>query len=421
MQVIDFKEKPEPSLWMPYYPHGNLEDCIDVKPWQYVSAFRQMLFGLRHLHGHGVVHRDLKSANPLIAEINPFTIVISDFGFSKFVTSDDLMKTFCGSKSYTAPEIVPIGNRRQGYRSSVDIWSAGIILIELLFGRANHADVDQLPLQKWILAWSDKVIELVYELDENEDQVIDVVKHMVTKRLEDRFSADQCLQRGCENGLFKRRSNGEIVDSNDPSCHTVTEVDTEAETEIATSGADNLDDVGSIDGIPDDGVATPTQPHQRAGKGTSYIPTSILAGELWGSEKSGRRGSAHSSSQMTFIGEPNSGPPTRRQKTSNTASWSLTIGPGHSNTDGGFDLADGEHDWDNGPATGIYIKKDHFIVSLELQFAIKDACSFSNESYSEDEASSVGKDFLVVFEPQLEISRPQVTDSIVAYILQTQT
>ncbi|KAL9130730.1 MAG: hypothetical protein Q9217_001167 [Psora testacea] len=296
MRAIDFKEKPEPSLWMPYYRHGNLEDRTDVKPWQYVSTFRQILLGLRHLHGRGVVYRDLKPANLLIAEIDPFTIVISDFGFLRLVTSDNLLKTFCGSKVYAAPEVVPIGNklRSQGYRSSVDIWSAGMIMMEFVFGRANHADIDHLPQENWILEWSDKAVKQVYELDENNDQVIDIIKHMVTKKPEDRFSADRCLQRGCDNSLFKRRSDSEIVAADDHLRDNTLEVDTEVETEIAASDADVSDKISSVGSISDDGAATPTQPRRRTGSGTSDVAASILVGELWDSNRNARQESAYS-------------------------------------------------------------------------------------------------------------------------------
>lgn len=407
---------------MPYCPYGSLEDLEGVEHWQYVSAFRQILLGIRHLHGNGVVHRDLKPANLLVAEIHPFTIVISDFGFSRNVSRDDRLTTFCGTQIYAAPEIVPVGNRRrQGYRSSVDIWSAGIIIIEAMFDRPNHAHIDHLAKEKWIKAWSDIAVKYVYELDENNDQVIDIVKHMVTKKPKNRFSADQCLQRGCENGLFKRRSDGEIVDADNSSAHNATEVETETETEIASPDADTSDDMSSVDSISDDSAATSTQPRQRTGSRTSNAAASILAEELWGSDKSGRQESADSpSGQLTPTGGSNSGPPTHRLKTSHASSWSITIGPGHSDTDGGFDLDDGGRDWDEEPGTGVYIRKDHFTASFELQFAVENESPTANESQPEDEAGGVRQESLALPEPKPEISQPSATDSFVACILQTQ-
>ncbi|KAL8769044.1 MAG: hypothetical protein Q9209_004830 [Squamulea sp. 1 TL-2023] len=424
MRVIGFKEKPEPSLWMPYYPHGSLEDRTDVMHWQCVSAFRQMLLGLRHLHGAGVVHRDLKPANLLIAETEPFTIVISDFGFSKSITSDDLLKTFCGSRAYAAPEVVPVGNksRSQGYRSSVDIWSAGMIMMEFLFGRANHADIDHLPLKNWILEWSAKAVKQVYELDEDNDQVIDIVKHMVTMKPEDRFSANQCLQRGCANGLFKRRSDDEIHDACNHIRDITVEVDTEAKTEIVASDADPSEAVDAANRSSDDGVATPTQPCERTGSRISSVAPSILVGELWSSDKSGRQESADSPSSHPIVtASSNSEPSSHRLMSSHSSSWSMTIGLGHCDTDGGFDSEDGRRDWNHEPATDMFIRKDHFTASLELQFVTGDKSPEANKSSLEDGPSSTGQESLAMLEPKPGISQPSVTDSFVASLLQTQT
>ncbi|KAL9014764.1 MAG: hypothetical protein Q9173_000594 [Seirophora scorigena] len=278
MQLIEFPEEPEPLLLMPYYPHGSLEDLAGVESWQYVSASRQMLLGLRHLHGRGVVHRDLKPGNLLVADRDPLTIVISDFGFSKVATTSDLLTTFCGSKLYAAPEVVPVGKHQsKGYDASVDIWSAGIIMLVFVFGKPDDTTIDHLPLGKWIWAWSDIAIKQVYELDVNSDQVIDLVKHMVVKIPEDRFSADQCLQKGCDNGLFKRRGDDEIIDADGPSCYN----NIEAEIDAAAPDADSSDNIDLDDDGPDGGAATPRPLPRSSESGESSVTPAILAGELW--------------------------------------------------------------------------------------------------------------------------------------------
>ncbi|KAL9615897.1 MAG: hypothetical protein Q9160_009170 [Pyrenula sp. 1 TL-2023] len=60
MRVIEFRETPKPLLLMPYYPLGSLTDYDNATQEQHVSAFRQVLLGIRHLHQRGVVHRDIK-------------------------------------------------------------------------------------------------------------------------------------------------------------------------------------------------------------------------------------------------------------------------------------------------------------------------------------------------------------------------
>lgn len=74
MQVIYFEEKFKPFVVMEYCSLGNLEHLQDVEPEQYVSASRQILVGLRHLHSNWVAHRDLKPANLLVVNRHPFHI-----------------------------------------------------------------------------------------------------------------------------------------------------------------------------------------------------------------------------------------------------------------------------------------------------------------------------------------------------------
>ena len=54
-------------------------------------------------------------------------IKITDFGLSKFVDAVSLMKTFCGTPSYLAPEILKTAGAGS-YTQAVDAWSLGVIL-----------------------------------------------------------------------------------------------------------------------------------------------------------------------------------------------------------------------------------------------------------------------------------------------------
>ena len=52
---------------------------------------------------------------------------ITDFGLSKVVGEQSLMKTLCGTPSYLAPEVLSTAGTG-GYSKAVDLWSLGVIL-----------------------------------------------------------------------------------------------------------------------------------------------------------------------------------------------------------------------------------------------------------------------------------------------------
>ena len=89
--------------------------------------FDQICAGLLHLHEHGIVHRDMKSMNILLAD-NGSTAKITDLGVSRQVSENTfLLKTLYGTPLYLSPEIVS----GQEYNEKTDIWSLGIILYEM--------------------------------------------------------------------------------------------------------------------------------------------------------------------------------------------------------------------------------------------------------------------------------------------------
>lgn len=104
----------------------------------------QLLKGLKYIHSANVLHRDLKPPNILIdARCN---VKITDFGLARTRVGkeDDHMTVYVVTRYYRAPELL-VNN--QDYSTAVDVWSLGLIYLELVTGdiilRGEHY-VDQL-------------------------------------------------------------------------------------------------------------------------------------------------------------------------------------------------------------------------------------------------------------------------------------
>jgi len=97
--------------------------------------FRQMCLGVKYLHDHSITHRDLKPENVLLTspDTNDTLIKITDFGLSRFINETTLMKTFCGTPNYLAPEVL-LTHGESSYTNKVDVWSLGVILYICLVG-----------------------------------------------------------------------------------------------------------------------------------------------------------------------------------------------------------------------------------------------------------------------------------------------
>eukprot|EP00937_MAST-01D_sp_MAST-1D-sp2_P004841 g4841.t1 len=91
---------------------------------------------LHFLHSEGIVHRDLKPENLLLTTTGrDARLKIADFGLSKILEEEEMMKTACGTWAYCAPEVLRIRRDHVGsYDAKCDMFSVGVILFVILSG-----------------------------------------------------------------------------------------------------------------------------------------------------------------------------------------------------------------------------------------------------------------------------------------------
>lgn len=127
---------------------GHLTRRLDIN----LTLFHLAAAAMKILYDNRVVQRDMKPANillhdPLGRENPPATelvVKVSDYGFSRILDSNGLLRTWCGTPSYFAPEVwfhpdfsdnyyADAASYR--YKAKIDLFSVGVILYECYVGK----------------------------------------------------------------------------------------------------------------------------------------------------------------------------------------------------------------------------------------------------------------------------------------------
>uniref|UniRef100_A0A803W032 mitogen-activated protein kinase n=1 Tax=Ficedula albicollis TaxID=59894 RepID=A0A803W032_FICAL len=123
---------------------NNIVKCQKLTDDHIQFLIYQLLRGLKYIHSAGIIHRDLKPSNLAVNEDCELRIL--DFGLAR--QTDDEMTGYVATRWYRAPEIML---NWMHYNQTVDIWSVGCIMAELLKGKALFPGNDYIDQLKRIM------------------------------------------------------------------------------------------------------------------------------------------------------------------------------------------------------------------------------------------------------------------------------
>ncbi|KAK5992560.1 Serine/threonine-protein kinase gad8 [Cladobotryum mycophilum] len=127
--------------------HLSKEGRFDINRSRFYTA--ELLCALECLHGFNVIYRDLKPENILLDYQGH--IALCDFGLCKLEMKDeDSTNTFVGTPEYLAPELL----KGEGYNKTVDWWTLGVLLYEMLTGLPPFYDENTNEMYRKILTAS---------------------------------------------------------------------------------------------------------------------------------------------------------------------------------------------------------------------------------------------------------------------------
>ncbi|KAJ8607177.1 hypothetical protein CTAYLR_007330 [Chrysophaeum taylorii] len=134
VKMFDYFETEREFCVVTEFAQGELFEILEedgTLPEQTVrDVARQLVKALHYLHAQRIIHRDLKPQNVLLGANG--RVKLCDFGFARAMSLDTVVLTSIkGTPLYMAPELV----KEQPYDHTVDLWSLGVIVFELLVGQ----------------------------------------------------------------------------------------------------------------------------------------------------------------------------------------------------------------------------------------------------------------------------------------------
>lgn len=186
-----------------YCPEGdlffNITECGQYVGKDHLAkrVFLQILDAVEYCHSQGIYHRDLKPENILVSDRGE-TVKLADFGLA--IANDHSEDYGCGSTFYMSPECLDQTSRRPFYYCAPnDVWSLGVILVNLTCGRnpwkqASHEDTTYRAFTR-----DPKFLKTILPVS---DELNDILERVFTRNPDQRITLPELRQRILACSLF---------------------------------------------------------------------------------------------------------------------------------------------------------------------------------------------------------------------------
>ncbi|XP_073683349.1 serine/threonine-protein kinase PAK 6-like [Garra rufa] len=181
----------EEELWviMEYLQGGALTNIVSetrLSEEQIATVCEAVLQALAYLHSQGVIHRDIKSDSILLSldgRVSP-----SDFGFCAQISKDiPKRKSLVGTPYWMAPEVIS----KSPYGTEVDVWSLGIMVVEMVDGEPPYFSETPVAAMKRL---RDEPAPTVRNVHQVSPVLKDFLDRMLTRDPLERASATDLLE-----------------------------------------------------------------------------------------------------------------------------------------------------------------------------------------------------------------------------------